>query len=430
METKTVVICGAGADRAAGMPLASELVPEIRMFLKEEGEVIHKTIGDPSVLPYLRYDYNKIIDDAVKNLAHDFHPISSIIEGISKELNDNAENVKDIDAKKGNLIIKMLSMIRGISKGTKVEDELEKLIREIYKDEITLMDDYLIDTSKIVFTELFNKVMHRLIEDGLDEPDNLILSHLNKNLIDLEQLLMKYFVGFYTGKMSDIKRYLYLSWTLWAFMKYREDVMVNSDEPIPFYSSLPDDWTMVTLNYTSFARKRFGDNAFYFHGDLSSFIRIQDRQESTIDQYDDLEIARFIKETVVRNISLKDEDDLRYIVPSIIPPLQIKPVISSSFIDTWYKSKKAIDDANNVVVVGYSFNYADEHLNDIIRHNKDKDILIVDKYPGTILKSIQNIFSYQPEDYMENRFQGKVCYEKGNLKVVGAEATEIDWSKI
>lgn len=427
---KTVVICGAGADKAAGMPLAYEIVPEIRKFLKEEGEVIHNTIANAKVLPVLRFDYDKIIDDAVKSLAHDFQTVSSIIEGISKELDGNADNMTDMDVNKGNLIIKLLSMIQNISKGAKVEVELETLIRNVYGDDIPLMDEYLIDTSKIVFTAIFNKVMHNLIEDGLDDPDNLILAHLNRNLIDLEQLLMKYFVGFYTGKMSDIKRYLYLSWTLWAFMKHREDVAVNSGNPIPFYSSLPKDWTIVTLNYTSFARRELGSKALYFHGDLSRFVRMQDRQHSRIDQYDNLKIARFIKETVARNIFLKDVDDPRYVVPSIIPPLQIKPLISSNYIDVWYKSKKAIEEAENIVIVGYSFSFADEHLNDIIRQNKDSNILIVDKYPKNILRSVQNIFSYRPEDYVENSFQGMICYEKGNLKIVGAEAVQIDWNAI
>lgn len=425
-KKKTVVICGAGADRAAGMPVAYELVPEIRRFLKDDGKVIDDIIRDSKVLPYLRFDYDKFIDDAISGLSQDFRPISSIITGIREILNSNSDNVTEDDVKKGNLIVMLLSKIQGIPAGTEVTGELEDLIREIYRNTIPLHDDYLIDTSKIAFTGIFNKVMHKLIEDGLEDPDNSVLSHLNKNLINLEQLLMKSFVGFYTGKMSDIKRFLYLSWTLWAFMKHHENIAINSGNPIPFYSSLHDDWTVVTLNYTSFARRRFGNNALYFHGSLSSFIDMQGRQES-IDPYEDLEIARFIEETVVRKISLEDENDLKYIIPSIIPPLQIKPLISSNFIDTWYESKKALDRSERIIVVGYSFSITDGHLNDLIRINNEegKEIWIVNP-DKNMRETVKRIFKLEPDEYDRTLYDGIVCYYYGDkLKIFEAEATQL-----
>ncbi|MFA5181295.1 MAG: hypothetical protein WC405_08220 [Syntrophales bacterium] len=426
----TVIICGAGVDKSDGIdiPLATELVPRIRNFLKtEEGQIIDKTLRN--ILPNLHFSYDKLIKDAVDRLSNEFRgQVAEIVNRISRQVESGELGESDI--KLGKLIVALLIKIHKLQEDVRLDEETETLINEVFGEEITVEDDNIIDLPKLTFTDVFNTVMRKIFERSLDEPNHPILMHVRGNLMDFERLLMDSFIGFYTNTESQMKNYMYLSWTLWAYLKHCETAAINNG-PVPFYSVLPDDWTMITLNYTSFARKRFGDDhALYFHGDLSSFVRMQDRQLILIDNYDRLEIAAFIKDTVGQNTRFEKGKKPTCVVPSIVPPLKMKPVLSNAFIDIWYQSKDAIANASKVVVVGYSFNYADEHFNDLIRRHKDRELLVIAPSVERVRDNLRNIFSHRAEDYVSSQFQGKPCLCKDGLKIVKAKATEIDWDSV
>ncbi len=427
---KTVVICGAGVDKSDGinMPLASELVPHIRDFLKtSEGQPIDKALRN--ILPHLHFSYDKFIKDAIDKLSNEFRwQVADIVDRINRQL--ESDEINDTDKKMGRLIVALLTKIQKLQEDVRLDDETEALINEVFEGEIPVEDDNIIDLPKLSFTDVFNTVMRRIFERSLDEPSHPILQYVRGNLMDFERLLMDSFIGFYTNTESQIKNYMYLSWTLWAYLKHCEAACLK-DLPTPFYCDLPDDWTMITLNYTSFARKRFGDDrALYFHGDLSSFVRMRDRQLLPIDNYDGIKIADFIKDIVGENTHFDKGKSPSCVVPSIVPPLKMKPVLSNAFIDIWYRSKDAIAKADKLVVVGYSFNYADEHFNDLIRRHKNKSILVIDPYAEGVRGNLRNIFSHGADDYVSTQFQGKPCFCKDGLKITKAKATEIDWTKI
>ena len=426
----TVVICGAGVDKSDGidMPLASELVPRIRDFLKtDEGLLIHQALRD--ILPNLHFSYDKFIKDAVDKLSNEFRgQVAIIVSRIEAQL--KSDELSDPDRKIGALIVALFTKIQKLQENVRLDEETEKLINEVFGEEIKVEDDNIIDLPKLTFTDIFSTVMRKIFERSLDEPNHPILKHVRGNLMDFERLLLDNFIGFYTNTNSQVKNYMYLSWTLWAFLKHREISTINNGQ-VPFYSVLPDDWTMITLNYTSFARKQFGDErALYFHGDLSSFIRMRDRQLIPIDNYEQVEIPTFIKDTVGPNTIFEKNKTPTCVVPSIVPPLKMKPVLSNAFIEIWYRSMEAISQAKKIVIVGYSFNYADEHFNDLIRRYKEKEILVVDPYAENVRDNLRNIFSHNAEDYVTSQFQGKQCFCKDGLKIVKAKATEIAWDSI
>ena len=62
------------------------------------------------------------------------------------------------------------------------------------------------------------------------EADNPILRHVYKNILDIEQLLSQYFYGFYTGHISYVRDYLYISWILWAYLVNEEQQLAQSAE--------------------------------------------------------------------------------------------------------------------------------------------------------------------------------------------------------
>ncbi len=440
MEKKTVVICGAGADRAAGMPLASELIPKITEFLNtEDGKAVDKSLRD--ALPYLRFMYSTLATETVQNMLNAYRDdTDAIVESINYELND--ENINASDKHMGRLIINILIKIQGIQRDVRISPEIKMLLNEGGSQQnLFPIDDFdVIDLSRASFTGRFNELIHNLLDTALRTPNHRILRHLTSNLINFERLLTDSFFGIYTNDVAKIKRYIYQAWTLWAFLKHQEEAAYSkfSDgKPLPFYSSLPNDWEMITLNYTSFAQKsaeRTGGNPpYYFHGELSNYTRMLDGVKCSMDE--NIDPVEFIKSTVANEIRFEKEVADSYSLPCIIPPLKCKPALTGlidtwGFIDVWHKSKEILDSAARIVIVGYSFNYADEHLNDIIRDNKDKDILIVDKHPRNIRNSVQNIFSCRPEEYVVTIFQGMDCYRKNNLRIVEAEAEHFDWSKI
>lgn len=426
----TVIICGAGVDKSDGinMPLAAELVPRIRDFLKtDEGQPIDKALR--KILPNLHFSYDKFVKDAVDKLSNDFRgQVAAIVERINRQI--ASEDLEESDKKLGKLIVALLIKIQRLQEDVRLDEETEELINEVFGGEIVVEDDNIIDLPKLSFTDVFNSVMRKIFERSLDEPNHAILKHVRGNLMDFERLLMDSFIGFYTNTDSQMKNYMYLSWTLWAYLKHCEAAAINNG-PLPFYSALPDDWSLLTLNYTSFARKHFDDDRlFYFHGDLSSFVRMRDRQLIAIDNYADLQVADFIQNTVGANTCFQKGRRSTCVVPSIVPPLKMKPVLSNAFIDIWYRSKDAIAAARRIIVVGYSFNYADEHFNDLIRCHKDKEIIVVDPFADAVRDNLRNIFSHNADDYVACQFQGKPCFAKDGLKIVKATATEIAWDNI
>ncbi|NOV29245.1 hypothetical protein [Methylomonas sp. ZR1] len=426
---KTVLVCGAGVDKSEGidMPLAAELVPKIRAFLKstDDGQKIEATLRQ--IIPNLRFSYDKFVKEAVEKLSNEFRgQVADIVDRIGQELKD--EHLDDKDAKLGRLIIALLIKIQKLQDDVKLDNETEALINEVFEGTISVEDDNIIQLPKLTFTDVFNNVMRAIFERSLEEPNHRILKHVRGNLMDFERLLMDSFIGFYTNNESQMKTYMYLSWTLWAYLKHCEQGVAHDN--MPFYSSVPNEWDLVTLNYTSFARRIKGDKAHYFHGGLDSFIRMRDRQLVTVDGYANLDIPKFFSETVQANTTFGKNKRPNCVVPSIVPPLKMKPVLSNAFIEVWYRSKQAFQDAKRIVVVGYSFNYADEHFNDLIRCNKDKQIIVVDPFAESVLGNLQNIFSHGKDDYVVNKFQEKHSWSKDNLKIVKASATQIELDSI
>ena len=426
---KTVLVCGAGVDKSEGidMPLATELVPRIREFLKthEDGQRIEKTLR--LMIPNLRFSYDKFVKEAVEKLSNEFRgQVAEIVDRIGQELKDEKLDAKD--AKLGKLIVALLVKIQKLQDDVKLDPETESLIKEVFGEAFPVEDDDIIQLPKLTFTDVFNNVMRAIFERSLEEPSHRILKHVRGNLMDFERLLMDSFIGFYTNNESQMKTYMYLSWTLWAYLKHCEQSVAHDN--VPFYSALPDAWDVVTLNYTSFARRAKGDRAHYFHGGLDSFIRMRDRQLIPVDGYENLDIPKFFEETVSANTSFGKTKRPNCVVPSIVPPLKMKPVLSNAFIEVWYRSKLAFQEAQKIIVVGYSFNYADEHFNDLIRCNKDKQIVVVDPFAEGVLSNLKNIFSHGIDDYVISKFQENPCWSKDNLRIIKATAAEINWASI
>lgn len=424
----TTIIIGAGVDKSEGLnlPLATELIPQISKFLKDDPVGIEVEAAIRGSLKGLRFSYETFIKQAIEKMASGFHTeIATIKAGIVSELQSG--QLTDSQNKVGNLVFKLLDKIEGLKNNAKLDEETAEMIRSFIPG-IAIEDENLVELEKLTFSGTFNLVMQHVFKQSLEDPNHPILKLVYKNFMDLENLMMKYFFGFYTNQDSDIRNYLYVAWTLWAYLKHKESEVNLEPNRYPFYSAIPVDWNIITFNYTKFGRT-VNPNTVYFHGSLQRFIRLDNRTLLDIDNYENLNLAQFIIEKVRPNLHF-DSKHKKFVIPDIIPPIKLKPVLSNQYIDIWYKGKKMIDESSTLIIAGYSFNYADEHFNDIIRKNREKRILIIDPNIDFIINNLKPITNAGPEDYSENSVQEKPSKQSGNLTLIKARANEISLSAL
>lgn len=90
----------------------------------------------------------------------------------------------------------------------------------------------------------------------------------------------------------------------------------------------------------------------------------------------------------------------------IVPPLSVKPVMCREHLETWYECGQIIDDASTIVIVGYSFNLADEHLNDLLRKHRgatDVRIVIVNPNMDGTSANVCNILGLSADQLTDKR---------------------------
>jgi len=171
----TVIICGAGVDKRDGinMPLAAELVPRIRDFLKsEEGQSLDKSLRKN--LPNLHFSYDKFVKDAVDKLSNEFRgQVAAIVDRINRQI--ESEELDESDKKLGKLIVALLIKIQKLQEDVRLDEETEALIKDVFGGEIVVEDDNIIDLPKLSFTDVFNTVMRKIFERSLDETSSILL---------------------------------------------------------------------------------------------------------------------------------------------------------------------------------------------------------------------------------------------------------------
>ena len=113
--------------------------------------------------------------------------------------------------------------------------------------------------------------------------------------------------------------------------------------------------------------------------------------------------------------------------------MRLKPILSYKYIELWAKASEWVQEAEHIVIVGYSFNSADEHFNDILRNlHPNKKIDIID--PGATTDHfkgrIEKIFGTPANQFVKNLVQGKTALKKGSIRLIEAIATDIDIDKL
>lgn len=441
MSDKLLII-GAGVDRTEGIdfPLANTLMAEIATFAKTDGKELDETLR--SILPNLRFTFATLISKSIERITtREVHEQRALIERLNKVLESLSDSDEDEKMRKhGTLLVKLFDKLATVAENAALDDEITSLIKDVFGEQADeyLDEDSIINISKMSLSETFKQVLKQTLRLSLNKEHHKIASVLGADMLNIENLLVEKFLGFYNNKPAEIKNYIYISWMMWAYLVFLEKEVYTKypDNKIPFYCNIPKNYKAITLNYTSFIEKVLGqENVIYFHGGLNEYVRMDRRELNDIDDFNNIDIKSFFNTEVRDNTKISDipAEDQKHIIPALVPPLKIKPILSSRYIEIWHQASEWIKAASKIIVIGYSFNSADDHFNDILRQNQNgKTIYIVapDIHKPCYLHSFSQIFGVNPKDWTETRKFGFVAKKYNDIYLLAGYADQIDFSKI
>ncbi|MBU0594211.1 MAG: hypothetical protein KKH74_10805 [Gammaproteobacteria bacterium] len=430
-----LLITGAGVDRTEGIdfPLANTLLADVTRYLDGEGKGVDAALRD--MLPGMRFSFNNMIARAVDKIAtrepHEQKAMVLRVQNAIKSLPHEKESVR----KHGELIIRLFNKLATIAEQSQLDEETEALIREVFpKDADDLIDsDSILDIHKLSLSDTFKTVLKRTLKMGLTGDHHEVALALGADMLNIETLLIEKFLGFYNDKPADIKNYLYISWALWAYLvaKQNEVLAKHETKTLPFYGNLPKNVRAITLNYTAFLQHQLGvEQTLYFHGGLAEYVRMDTRDLLPVEDIHTCDPEKFIREYVSPNVDVSC-DDLRqqkHVIPALVPPLRLKPILSHRYIELWARASDWVKEASHIVVVGYSFNNADEHFNDILRNHPDRKVDIVSPEANTpdFVARMEKVFGTSANQYTKVKVNGREALQAKKVRLIPAKAGEID----
>lgn len=435
---KNLIITGAGVDKALGLPLANGLVSELASFTENGGAELHEVLKGK--LPYLRFSFNKFVDDAVGTFLEKQLTNPALL---TNELEQIRSGYPDVKSEYLEILIEITKRLEKIKDANTLPEDIQTKLEEIIIKEEKIpiyADSSLMDIAGLSLSNAPKRVIDIILKksirqiDTISEPDRDLYNYLSNKIFNFEKLLIDEFIGFYTNDPSKIKRYIYISWVLWAYLRFKSfETEALKKIDTSFYKTIKDvkndDFDYLTFNYTNFWNK-IGIEPVYFHGSCDSYMRFDTRD--FFDKDDNIKNARDIQsiKSLIESLEF-DFDKQKYFLPSIIPPLIFKPILSVEYLEKWYKSTELIEKAKTILIVGYSFNYADEHFNDVIRKKThDKKIIIVNPEIDEIKTRFCKIKKLSEDGFSKNKQQGFDCYLSDNVIFVKVKAEELTYEKL
>jgi len=430
-----LLIIGAGVDRSDGIdfPLANTLLADVKRYLDGPGEAVEKALR--AMLPGLRFSYNTMIARAVDKIAtREPREQRDMVQRV-REAIKNLPSDQDAVRKHGELIIRLFNKLAAIAENSQLDRETEDLIREVFPNEADdwIDCDSILDIHKLSLSDTFKAVLKQTLKMGLTGDRHEVAAALGADMLNIETLLIEKFLGFYNDKPADIKNYIYIAWSLWAFLVHRQKQVLSThgDKPLPFYGVIPTTVRALTLNYTAFLKQRLGaEHTVYFHGGLADYVRMDTRDLLPVEDILNCDPATFIREIVAPNIDLNHDDISQqcHIIPALVPPLRLKPILSHRYIELWSKASHWVEEAKHIIVVGYSFNNADEHFNDILRQhpNRHIDVVVPEATTDWFVARMEKVFGTAVTQYTKCKVNGFDALQAKKVRLIAAKAAEVD----
>lgn len=427
---RTVVVLGAGVDTAAGFPNPCSLVPKITEWLEtDEGKAVDAALR--KLLKGLRFSYAKFVDNAIERLAHDLdRERETICSRVTQELEQN-DHLDEGQRKMGLLIVRLFHKITEVKDGAAIDEETEELIREVTGIDPT--EETIIDFSHVNYTKTFEDIVKYILQTSLHDTENPILRHVYTNLLDIGQLLAQHFYGFFTNKPSEIKTYLYIAWTLWAYLVHEEQAVAAGSQAgsVPVYGQLSgrEQVQVITFNYTTMAAAA-SPSSIYFNGDLTHYVDVENKNDLQVDDLLSLDLPAFFADRLAGELSLEG-DRLAVPIPSFMPPLKLKPVISGKYVTTWYRTAEALAHAERILILGHSLHGGDAFFNDMLRANRRAEIIVVGRDLAAACSDVCLTLQLSPTRYTQITVQGHPARKYDNrVTVIAADLHDLnltDW---
>ena len=428
-------ILGAGVDKQLGMPLANELIRDLGTFATGPGKPVADAIRGH--LPRLRFSFAKYSGEQGENFAERvLVEDPQALTTAKAALDRYAENHRGEGPEHVEALRTVIGALEDIRDKNSLEDHTLQGLAQISGDDHQQSGgDFIFNPRGLALTpvvrQAFRKTFQGLVQSqDLSEGERETLTTMALSMMNVEELLGELFSGFYTQHKTHQKQYLYVAWLCWAYLRLKmEEALTGGVSPLyQHLATLPENSSIITLNYTSkFLPAATRAEVYSFHGDCLSYIRFDTRRlvnddESLLRATTVDSIAAFISSLAM------DLDNNRLFLPGIVPPLSVKPVICREHLDTWYRCGRAIDSASTIVIVGYSFNMADEHLNDLLRKRRgasDVKIVVVNPDIDGTSKRFCAIAG-QAFDQLDNLTKADFsCRKAGNLLFVNATTEQL-----
>ena len=430
---------GAGVDRTTGIdfPLANTLLADVTRYLDGPGKEVETALRN--MLPGLRFSFNSMIVRAVDKIAtrepHEQRAMVQRVQDAIAHLGADQEAIR----KHGELIIRLFNKLASIAQESQLDADTEALIREVFpKDADELIDsDSILDIHKLSLSDTFKTVLKRTLKLGLSSERHEVAAALGADMLNIETLLIEKFLGFYNDKPADIKNYLYIAWALWAYLvaKQKEVLESHAARPLPFYGNVPDDLRAITLNYTAFLEQSLGAaKTIYFHDGLGDYVRMDTRDLLPVDDILNCDPAKFIRDVMTPNVDVSADDlrHQRHVIPALVPPLRLKPILSHRYIELWSQASDWVKQAEHVIVVGYSFNNADEHFNDILRCHPDRsiDIVVSEATSKQFVGRMEKVFGTAANQFSTIKVNGFDALKAKKVRLIAARAADVNIAKL
>ncbi|WP_096700914.1 hypothetical protein [Magnetospirillum sp. 15-1] len=222
--TSRLLITGAGVDRSVGIefPLANTLLADVTNYLSGEGKGVDAALRE--MLPGLRFSFNSMIARAVDKIAtREPHEQKAMVQRV-KEAIDGLPPEEEAMRKHGLLIIRLFEKLAVIAENSQLDPETEALIREVFPHEADVLidSDSILDIHKLSLSDTFKTVLKQTLRKGLTSSRHAVAAALGADMLNIETLLIEKFLGFYNDKPADIKNYIYIAWSLWAFLVHKQ----------------------------------------------------------------------------------------------------------------------------------------------------------------------------------------------------------------
>ncbi|WGE89855.1 hypothetical protein [Actinobacillus arthritidis] len=387
----------------------------------------------------LRFRFDRLINSAITDITQR-DPIQ--LRGVIQRIQETIVKLPDdeemrIQKKQGELIVRLFDQLQKIASANVIDDKTRELIDEVFGENAKDfdLDDSIVDIRSLNVSDTFKSILRYTLRQGLDSTPNRIASILVGDLLDIEKLLIEKFLGFYNNKLPDIKNYIYIAWCFWAFLLYKDKGVRATQENIPFYENIPKNWKGITLNYTSFLEYYLGEkNTIYFHGGLSTYVRMDNRELLTFDDFESKSPLELLESHICDNWSFDEDDPANSccLIPSLVPPLRLKPILSKKYIDLWFQSGQWLKDADHIIIIGYSLNTADEHFNDLLRALSGKKITVIgpNVLSEAYMKRIESVWGISPQQFTHKKSQNKKSAQCREITLIEAYANDINLSEL